>query len=377
MIRVLSLHARMPFGGAERVIETVARGLSGERFSFSFATLYDEGPVGALLREAGYPVTAHLAKVRLDPAIYLRLRRLVRQQKPDVLHVTDSTLPLFWAGALRRLRHGPPLVIGVHSMGHYEGSRRSWLSKKMALPVASTIICLSETHKDYVVRNDGARPDRVSIVPVGVDISRFAPPGAKEAARAAAGFDPDALHVGIVGALRSEKNHEMFLRVARSVLGAHPGVCFHVAGDGTRMEYLRRLCADLGLGASVTFHGAVRDVAPMVAAFDIQLLTSDLEAFPQVLLEAMACAVPVCATDVGCVRDMVEHGVNGFVSPRGDVETMAAHVTKLLADQKLRVQMGAAGRRVVEQRYTREIMIAGYGQVLDEAAAPRSRRGGR
>lgn len=372
---MLSLHARMPFGGAERVIETVARGLSGERFGFSFSTLYDEGPVGALLREAGYSVTARLAKVRMDPLIYLRLRRLLREQKPDLLHVTDSTLPLFWAGALRRAGHAPPLVIAVHSMGHYEGSRRSWLSKKMALPVASAVVCLSEAHRDYVIRNDGARREAVRIVPVGVDVSRFAPPEAKDAARAAMGFVPDALHVGIVGALRPEKNHEMFLRVAESVLALHPQAHFHVAGDGTRMEHLRRLSTDLGLGGSVTFHGAVRDVAPMVAAFDVLLLTSHLEAFPQVLLEGMACAVPVCATDVGCVRDIVEDGLNGFVSPPGDVEAMAANVARLLGDQNLRVQMGAAGRRVVEQRYTREIMIAGYGQVFEEACTSKRLEG--
>ncbi len=342
----------MPFGGAERVIETVAHGLSGKRFSFSFAALYDEGPVGTLLREAGYPVKAHLAKVRLDPAIYLRLRKHLREQRPDVLHVTDSTLPLFWAGALRRAGHAPPLVIGVHSMGHYEGSRRSWLSKRMALPVASCVICLSETHRDYVVRFDEARLEATRIVPVGVDVERFEPPVSKSAARAAVGFDPNALHVGVVGALREEKNHELFLQVAVLVLRKHSGVRFHVAGDGSRMEYLRGMCSSLGLDGHVTFHGAVQDVAPVVAAFDVQLLTSHLEAFPQVLLEAMASGVPVCATDVGCVRDMVTDGLNGYVSPPGDAEAMAANVAKLLSDENLRRQMGVAGRRVVEQRYT-------------------------
>lgn len=371
MTRILFLHARLLHGGEDRLVQTLCNGMDRTRFEPTIACLYAPGPVGEELREAGHTVVSHLSAGRLDLRTLSRLRRLLRERQIDVVYTTGSPLPLFWAGMMRRLGGLRRLVVGFHSMGWDEKQGQQFLSKRIALPVADLYIALSETHKRFIMEHDRVA-DRFAVIPVGIDAERFHPAGPDASAGPpveASVQSPNGAKVGIVGALRPEKNHEFFIELAALLKGRYPTARFVIVGDGERRAQLEALAREKGVGETGVFLGSQADVAPIVRGLSVLVLTSHpvVETFPQVLLEGMASAVPVVTTDVGSVRDIVLPGECGYITAPGDPAAMAERVAELLSDGALRERMGAAGRRRVEELFTRDKMIQRYEEAFESA----------
>lgn len=362
LVRVLFLHARLLHGGEDRLVQTLFNGMDRSRFEPVICCLYSPGPVGEEILSAGGKVYHDLAAGKASFGMYRKLREIIVRERIDVLYTTGSPLPLFWAGVLRRRGAVKRLVVGFHSMGWDEKRFQQWLAKKMALPVADLYVALSETHKEYIIEADGVGPDRFAIIPPGIDIERFKPCGQKFEF----GFAQGTPVVGIVGALRREKNHQFFIEMAKSLRTSHPAARFVIVGDGPTRGDLEAFAQQQGVADTVVFLGAIGDVAPVVRAMDVLTLTSHavVETFPQVLLEGMGCGLPVCTTDVGSVRDIVTHET-GFITPPEKPEEMGTKVAGLLDDSELRHRMGAAGRDRVERLFTREQMIERYEKAFE------------
>jgi glycosyltransferase involved in cell wall biosynthesis len=368
MIRLLFLHAQLLHGGEDRLVQTVHNGLDRGRFLPSVATLYGPGPVGEQMIEQGAEFYQRLGPNRFSLWTYFNLRELIMRLQTDVLYVTDSPLPLFWAGIMKRTGHLKRLIVGYHSMGQHERLGRYFVSKRVALPVADRFVALSETHRGYLSRHERITPDRFAVIPVGIDTHRFTPAVDKPADKERLGFASYLQLVGIVGALRKEKNHEFFIDMAVLLKKRLPNARFVIVGDGDRRETLQRIAKDRGVAGTVVFLGPRNDVDKVVRAFDVLVLTSRpvVETFPQVLLEGMASGIPVCTTDVGSVRDILQTDVHGAISPAGQPEMMAENVEHLLNNTELCAEMGEAGRERVEKLFTKQLMIDRY-EALFEA----------
>ena len=133
-----------------------------------------------------------------------------------------------------------------------------------------------------------------------------------------------------------------------------------LVGDGPEAPIARELAAELGVLDRVTFVGVVDRVAPLLAAADLFLLPSSTESFGLVALEAMASSVPVIASDIGGIPEVVEHGVSGFLSPVGDVEAMAAHAISLLQDDDAYDRFSAAARRRAIDHFDYRSLVSKY-----------------
>jgi glycosyltransferase involved in cell wall biosynthesis len=160
----------------------------------------------------------------------------------------------------------------------------------------------------------------------------------------------------------------VFLEAARRVLERHPAACFRIVGDGPRRAELESMAADLGIAARVEFLGIRPDVDEIVRRSDVLALSSHpyRETLPVCVLEAMASGVPAAATDVGSVRDIIEDGRTGRVVRPGDPAALAEAVSGLLADPARRAAMGRAAREEVLSRYSRDAMIDGYQDLIEE-----------
>jgi glycosyltransferase involved in cell wall biosynthesis len=209
-------------------------------------------------------------------------------------------------------------------------------------------------------------PGHVTAVPTGIDISRFTP-GEAAAARLALKIDPEAFIFGIVATLRSWKGHRFLL----DALAAQEAEDAHllIVGDGPQEENLRNQVAELGLGDRVTFAGRQDDVVPWLRAMDVFVLPStDNEGVPQALLQAMACELPVIASAVGGIPEVLaglEAGVQ--IAPRdaGALGAAMARIRAALPDALGR----AALRQRVEARYTIDAMYETVHGIFKRAAA--------
>src|SRR4029450_5279563 len=183
-------------------------------------------------------------------------------------------------------------------------------------------------------RDDWLNGDRVVVVPNFVDDHAFLPPSGDVRQQWARELDlaPDSLVVGIVASLLPIKDHATLLRALGILAPEWPTARLVVVGQGPELDNLRRLASELGIGGLVRFAGLRPQVPSFHFLFDISVLSSVSEGFPNSLVEAMAAGRPIVATDVGGVRDAVRDGENGLLVPPGDSTAFAAALRRLLAD---------------------------------------------
>jgi len=177
-----------------------------------------------------------------------------------------------------------------------------------------------------------------------------------ECVEAAAELDGDGFAALCVSGLRPEKRVDLFIRAVGEARREYPTITGYVAGEGRERERLEPLAAANG----VTLLGARRDVLDLVATADAVCLPSEAEALPMSILEAMALARPVVATDVGGTADQVIDGETGHLVPAGDTAAVTRALLALAADPKGAERMGAAGRERQRERFTGEAMVDGY-----------------
>lgn len=370
MIHVAFLQASMPVGGAERLVQSLMRALDPGRFGTLSVNLYAPGAVGEQLAAEGRAVVSGLAGHRFDPRVGGRLAEVLEAGRADVVYVIDSALPMFWAGWLRRRRDRPRLVVGFHSTGKADDWLQHAVARASAVPVADRYVALAPSHESHLIERLKLDPGRITVIGSGVDLERFHPAEDRVSAKRAAGFGADEPLVGIVAALRPEKNHAMFLRMAARVAHEAPAARFLVIGEGPERLRLEELARDLRLEGHVQFLGARHDVPGLFRALDVVVLCSlpVVETFPVTLLEALATGVPVVSTRVGSIADIVEEPETGFLVAPGDEAALASAVGRLLADPVGRGRMGRAARTQAERRFDQRDMIAAYARLFEQVA---------
>jgi glycosyltransferase involved in cell wall biosynthesis len=371
MIRVAFVQAWLTIGGAERLVQALAGRMDRGRIEPSLVNLYGPGAIGEEMQAAGWTMTNHLARGRLDPAAGGRLARALERSRADVAYVFDSALPMFWMGQQRRRHARPRLVLGFHSTGKLGDPVQHFLARRSAIPVADRLVALTESHRRSLAAELRVPEARFRVVGSGVDLSRFEVSLPRAAARRAACLPEQGPLVGIIAALRPEKNHALFLAAAARVLAKVPDARFLIAGDGPARDDVARHALASGLGDRLLLLGARQDVPALYRALDVAVLSSHpiVETLPVTLLEAAASGTPAVATAVGSVTDVVVHGETGYVVPAGDVAGLAERIVELLRDAELRERLGAAARRRAEQRFDERDMIRRYEDLFVEAAA--------
>jgi glycosyltransferase involved in cell wall biosynthesis len=291
-----------------------------------------------------------------------QLRRFVQWMKSshiDVLHTHDFYTNVFGmaAGALERV------PVRVASMRETTGMRSRSQSRvqRAAYSLAHQIVANSGAVKDTLIA-EGIRSEKVTVIYNGLDFRRLDTKASRPEALSLLGL-PGGIQSGrfisIVANMRHEvKDYPMFLRSARRVLEAVPEAAFLLAGEGELSASLQALAAGLGIQDSVFFLGRCNNVAELLRISEVCVLSSKAEGFSNAILEYMAAARPVVATDVGGAREVIREGETGYLVPSGDDEQMAARLIALLRDPATARLMGAEGRRVVEEKFSCDAQLA-------------------
>jgi glycosyltransferase involved in cell wall biosynthesis len=370
-VRVAFLQAELGVGGAERLVEGLIRRMDPARVRGMLATLHAPGPLGERLASDGFAVLGGLAHSRFDPSAGHRLARALRAHAVDVVYVTDSAMPMFWAGLLRRFSPRPRVVLGYHTTGRPGASLRDVLARAAAIGAVDRLVALADSHRSFLAGSLGLPESRFDVICSGVDLGRFGVTQPKAEARRRAGLPADVPLAGIVAALRPEKHHALFLRAARRVLESVPEARFVIAGDGPERGGVERERDRLGLGERVLMLGTRHDVPDLYRALDVAVLSSHpvVETLPVTLIEAAASGVAAVATDVGSVRDVVADGETGYIVPPSDEAALAGRMRELLADATLRERFGREARARAERRFDERDMLRRYEDLFASLAA--------
>lgn len=278
-----------------------------------------------------------------DLAGFVELVRLSRRVRPEIVHASSSK-----AGVLGRLAAvvaGVPIrIFTVHgwAFSAYSGlaSMAYLWADRTAARVTTMTICVSEHERATGLRARTCRPERTVVIPNAVDV----------AAAPRAGGDRPLPRLITVGRLKAPKD---FSTLLRALAGLEPRSFEEalIVGSGPDRSRVEQELSSLGLGGRVRVLGERQDVRTLLADSDVFVLSSRSEGLPVSVLEAMAAGLPVVASDVGGLRELVVEGETGLLVPPADPEALAAALQGLLADRALRRRLGAAGRARAEARF--------------------------
>jgi glycosyltransferase involved in cell wall biosynthesis len=353
------------------VIEALAQGLPRHGCAVRVLCLREPGEVGAAIARSGVPVVSRIARFRFDPYACIRLASVLGSGREGVLLSLDHHDAVFAGVIATRFSGIRHRLLAVHSTGLWGKESSFSRSDRVVLGAYERIIALAKAHADYLAEREGIERKRVCVIPNGVDAERFRPCGGEEERRrlrSALSIPGERFVVAIVAALRPEKNHAMFLEAASRIGKLRGDFLFLVVGEGPEGVRLQRIARDLSLGEQVRFMGRRDDVPDILAASDALVLCSHpvVETFPLVVLEAMACAVPVVTTDVGAVREMLVSGEEGFIVPPGDVDALAGALISVAGRSETGKRIGIRARERIMRDFTMETMVRGYAALISE-----------
>ncbi|MCS7306650.1 MAG: glycosyltransferase [Thermoguttaceae bacterium] len=360
-LRVLFVITCMPVGGAETLLVELVRRMDRQRFRPELCCLKYLGPLGELLAKE-IPAFTGLLAHKYDLRVLPRLWRLMRRRQTDaVVTVGTGGDKMFWGRLAAWLAGVPVICSALHSTGLPD--RVEWLNRQLA-PLTDAFIAVAQTHAQYLAKYEGCPPDRIYVIPNGVDTQRFRPRPKNLPLATQLGIPAEVPVVGIVAALRPEKNHELFLAAARRVSQTRPQTLFLIVGDGQRRADLEQLAASLGLADRVRFTGTRSDIPEVLSLLDVFVLCSHMEANPLSILEAMASGKPVVATSVGSIPEHLQDGKTGFLVPPGNVHRLADRILWLLDHPAQASQMGQLARQHVLCHASIQTTVAGYENLL-------------
>ena len=373
MTRVAYFAPLLYTGGTQRHLQQVVRHLDPRQFTVHVYTLRAGGEIADELRAAGVPVTSldqgdRWASPRVLRGV-VRAARLVRAARTDIVHGYQWRPAL--VGAMAGWFGGARLVV-ASKRSLTGGDRPARLAWRLIAGLVDTVVANADALRREA-EADGVRA-RWAVIPTGVDVERLRGGPEPAAAKAALGLDPRRPVVGTIGRLEERKGHADFLVATRAMLGLANGLAPQalIVGDGPLRARLERQVADLGLGETVRFTGAVADVRTALAAMDVFVLPSRAEGMSNALLEAMAAGRPVVATAVGGTLEAVDAERTGILVPPGDPAALAGAAVGLLADPARAAAVAGAAARQVAERFGARQMVARlerlYAERLEAAA---------
>lgn len=368
---------RFAVGGLENGVVNLINRLPAERYRHVVICISDQDPDFA--RRLTRPdVAIHVLnkKPGQDPAVWWRLFKLLRRLKPELVHTRnlsalEGQLPAFLAGVPARVHseHGYDVNDPDGTNKHYQLLRRA-----LGLLV-QRFIPLSRDLENYLSERVGIPRRKLSQLYNGVDCERYAPTAVPvPRAELLPALLPEARIFGSVGRLQAIKDPANLVRAFIRLHALRPDwrgrLGLVLVGEGPLRAECELLVKQAGLGAAVCFTGERRDIPALLRALDVFVLPSRAEGISNTILEAMACGLPVIATDVGGNAELLVEPDTGFLVPPGEPEALAAAMARHLDAPELGARQGAAGRARVLEKFSLPAMLAGYDRVYQALLAP-------
>jgi L-malate glycosyltransferase len=343
--------------GVELQLLLLLKSLDRSRISPFLCLLDGVGAESRALEPRDCPVVRLGVRRVLHPANIVPACRFIRFSRSNKIDLLHALLPdsLYFGAPLAKLA-GVPCVAGFRvGVDEWETTRYRRLASRIYRLVDATV-ANCEACRRAVVADHGVRPESVTIIPNGVELSRFAALDQKQPSR----NGKPAQRVGIVANLRPIKNIELFIRAASLLASSHPHVHFEIAGEGELRGRLESLIDRLGLGGRVMLRGTVADVPAFLHGLDVAVLCSLCEGAPNAIMEYMAAGLPTVATEVGGNAELVEHEVTGLVVPSNDAQRLAAAIDRLLCDRAFAARLGEAAKKRAFAEYSVEAQTRRY-----------------
>jgi L-malate glycosyltransferase len=341
-------------GGTERQMSELIRRLDRRRFRVHAVCFRRTGLWLRRVEAAAYEVADFPLRSFKSPAtVYtmVRFARWLRSRRIAIVHACDLYANIFALPAAALA--GVPIRIGSRrELIPPDRTRARLTAQSLSYRAARRIVANSNAAAAQLLR-EGIPDEQIVVIPNGVDVAAFTPHDGRARGRV----------ICTVANLRPEKGHDVLLRAAAHVLQWVPDARFRIVGDGPLRGALEDLAISLGIVRAVDFLGHREDVARLLVESDVCAFPSRTEAFPNGVIEAMAAGLPVVASGVGGILELIEDGRNGLLVSPDDEHALAAAILRLLSDGDTAACLGRAARATIEERCSFDRMVSTFEQL--------------
>jgi glycosyltransferase involved in cell wall biosynthesis len=364
MIRVLQLCSTSDLGGAERMVLNLSAALPRDQFEMHIGALIGSGALMKKAEELGLPNVHFRFSAALDPGGVWRLIRYCRQHRISIVqcHGLRADSVARWAARLA----GTGCVIStLHSIDPWRRGPHVMLDRGTSRFV-TRYVAVCEAAQSAAIAREKIDASKAMVVPIGVP-AQVIPRERRDEIRRELGVSEDAWPVvGVLANLRDMKGHRHIIQALPAILAEHPDSVFLFAGRDDSAGAIRATAEEAGVAHAIRFLGFVDDTPALFAAMDIFLLPSDWEGFPVSVLEAMQAGVPVIATSVGGIPEMIRDGQDGLLIAPKDPPAIAASVNRLARDFALRATLVKSADARFQSMYTVEAMAEKMAHIYKE-----------
>jgi glycosyltransferase involved in cell wall biosynthesis len=359
-VRVAHVVLSMELGGLERVVVDLVREGQALGQYVEVICLESGGVLAPMVDALEAPLTVMDKSPGFRPAVIRRMDRLFHKMRPDVIHTHQMGALLY--SSLSQWPGQDHLLVHTEHGRHYPGRLKTRVLSRLAGSFTARFYCVSRDIADSIVAHRIADAVKVRVVPNGIETARFSGvgDGDRDALRRQLGVPPGVPVIGTIGRLDEIKRQDLLIRAFAGLKASVPDAHLLIVGQGPRMGELREAVAGLGLESSVSLVGYQPEPESYLRVMDVFALTSRSEGMPLVILEAWASGVPVVASRVGGVPELIESGVNGLLFEPGDEAGLAESLRRLLADPAEARRIAEAGRSLARVRYDVRAMAAAY-----------------
>ncbi len=365
-IRILYIIATLDLAGAERQMVLLATNLDRNSFEVRVASLRRGGPLEMELRAACVPLRVFWKKGKLDFQALFRVYSFIKGFRPDIVHTwlfTSNTL-----GRIAAVFAGVKgIIVSERCVDIWKGPLHRLLDRLLAKK-SSLIIANAQAVRTFCL-SEGIAPSKVHVIPNVFDWSHFQP-YPKEEARRKLHLSSDLPAFGFVGRLEEQKGLTYLIEAA-ALLSSELRFVVAVIGSGPLEKELREKAKHSGLSESIRFFGSLDDASSLLTAFDILVLPSLWEGLPNILIEAMASEVPIVATAVGGVPELVQDGYTGLLVKSGDSYALAEGIRKTVAEKETALRLARQAREYVKKRFDLPHIVRAYEDIYREVVRGR------
>jgi glycosyltransferase involved in cell wall biosynthesis len=349
--RILLLITDLQIGGTPTVVRELALRLSSPAVRVDVACLSKMGPVGEVLQSRGIRVTALNARRPTDSGAIARLARLIRRERYDTVFsflIHANVAAALVSPFFRQIRFLQSIQTTQPEPAWH------WFAQGVVHRVAEKIVVPSPSVAQAAIERSSIPDDKIVIIANAIDLEEFPPRPKCDLAMPA--------RIGFIGRLDPIKRVQDLIQ-AMKLLGDR--AMLDIYGEGPERQRLTELVATLELQNQVTFHGSIPSPQPALRQMDVLVLPSQAEGFGLVLIEAMATGIPVVGTDAPGIRNVIQHGTTGLLTPIASPAGLAAAISKLLDDKNLRESLAVAALADVQAKFSWTSVLPQYRELLD------------
>ncbi|HEY5997800.1 MAG TPA: glycosyltransferase family 4 protein [bacterium] len=369
-LRIIQVSHDLNIGGLQRVVVNLAKAFRERGCNVSVLVLRERGPLAEELNRSGVDVLTLPGGRRVDYLSLMKISRIIKEQKPHVVH-THNTQP-FIEGGLAALICRVPVIVHTDHARCYPDKRRYMLMERLLSRHVNRIVAVSDHTRDDLIRYCGISGKNIRVIHNGIDGTWSSGPVGRLQKLNELGLRPtDGPLIGLGVRLCSQKGVGYLIKAMQLVVKEFPKATLLIAGDGELRSQLDCEAKQLDLDENVHFVGPRLDMPEILRILDIYVLPSLWEGLPLVLLEAMAAALPVVATDVGGNREVVRDGRNGFLVQPCDSPALAKALLNLIADADMRASFGEQSREIFESEFALPRMVENYEKLYLECLGRR------